>query len=67
MVAGTDGRTLEHILCYNCDHHGHYAGQCPDPDRRVNGANSVQIDIVMSQNDNRDNDEVFSSFVINRN
>ena len=41
VVAGTDGRTLEHIVCYNCDHHGHYSGQCLHPDRRQRGWNSV--------------------------
>ena len=36
-VAGTDGRLLPSIRCYNCQSDGHYAGQCPFEDARQNG------------------------------
>ena len=30
VVPGTDGRTIAHITCYNCNKKGHYADNCPD-------------------------------------
>ena len=29
MVAGSDGRTYERVVCFNCNQPGHYASQCP--------------------------------------
>ena len=53
-VAGSDGRSLPNITCYNCDTPGHYAGQCPEPDRREQGqqgSSSVTFGISMVQNE----------------
>jgi len=44
-VAGTDGRLIPNILCYNCDTPGHYSGQCPEPDRREQGQRGSSSDI----------------------
>lgn len=51
-IAGTDGRLLPSIMCYNCNKFGHYLGQCPDPDRRVDrGSTAVQVGASLVQYD----------------
>ena len=40
-VPGIDGRVLPNILCYNCQKMGHYAGQCPEEDRRQQGSGAA--------------------------
>ena len=41
-VAGTDGRLLPGIMCYNCNTPGHYAGECPEPEIKRPKKNYVQ-------------------------
>ena len=50
-VAGTDGRLLPSIKCYNCQSMGHYAGQCPSTDARqgTNGSGFVQFGFCHTQ------------------
>jgi hypothetical protein len=42
-VPGTDGVTHEQIKCYNCQHTGHYAGECPQESRDQQGVQLLQV------------------------
>ena len=42
LVQGNDGKIHENIECYKCHSIGHYATQCPEPER---GLQSFQFDI----------------------
>ena len=53
-------RTLPEVMWYNCDHTGHYSGQCNLPDRRQNGKGRrgigmIQVGHLFAQ-DERKND-----------
>ena len=51
-IAGTDGRTHADIKCFNCDNMGHYASNCPNPQRRP-GFNSLIYGYIMTQKQNK--------------
>ena len=64
-VAGTDGRLLPDIMCYNCNTQGHYAGQCPQSDRREEGSGFIQIGTNLVQSENEE--QSFDFNPINKN
>ena len=35
MVAGSDGRTYERVVCFKCNQPGHYASQCPEASSNI--------------------------------
>ena len=46
LVPGTDGRTHD-VTFFNCNHRGHYAVNCPEPDRRI-GLSNLQCGNVLA-------------------
>jgi len=43
IIAGFDGITHDTVLCFHCQHNGHYANKCPSS---ANAANSDTVQLL---------------------
>ena len=51
VVPGTDGRTITHITCYNCNKKGHYSDNCPDSNT-IGSSSEQHVQFTDDQNNN---------------
>ena len=61
LVPGTDGRTIDHIVCRICKNRGHYADKCPS-EAEDSGEQHHQYDNDNIEDDDHDGDDFVISF-----